>query len=152
MKIWGAGGSQRQKYINTDEKHTPRAHHTPSSASCLNSGRGGSSTSNQPEASLSAGLNVGDAFYTRRNLSIAQGGSVTWAFGSVLQQQLSIAEADDVLKKKRSLVHRNTLSKVEAGARACRNGVPRVHIINGNADLGGLTGRGIGCRIFDQIS
>ncbi|MEK0448026.1 MAG: Amino-acid acetyltransferase [Verrucomicrobiota bacterium] len=51
-----------------------------------------------------------------------------------LVHQLSISEADEMVKKKRALLDRNTLSKVEAGARACRNGVPRVHIINGNAD------------------
>ena len=43
-------------------------------------------------AGLSADLNVGDAFYTRRNLSIAQGGSVTWAFGSVLQHDVTVAD------------------------------------------------------------
>ena len=75
-------------------------------------------------------------------------------FGSVLQQQLSIAEADEILKKKRSLVDRNTLSKVEAGARACRNGIPRVHIINGNADEALLaevfSAEGVGTMIYSN--
>jgi len=43
-------------------------------------------------AGLSADLDVGDAFYTRRNISIAQGGSVTWAFGSVLQHDVTVAD------------------------------------------------------------
>ena len=43
-------------------------------------------------AGLSANLNVGDSFYTRRNISIAQGGSVTWAFGSVLQHDVTVAD------------------------------------------------------------
>lgn len=75
-------------------------------------------------------------------------------FGSVLQQQLSITEADEVLKKKRTLVDRNTLSKVEAGARACRNGIPRVHIINGNADEALLaevfSAEGVGTMIYSN--
>ena len=44
------------------------------------------------KAALSAGLKVGDAFYSRRNISIAQGGSVTWAFGSVLKHDVTVAD------------------------------------------------------------
>jgi plastocyanin len=43
-------------------------------------------------AGMSAELNVGDAFYSQRNISIAQGGSVTWAFGSVLQHDVTVAD------------------------------------------------------------
>jgi amino-acid N-acetyltransferase len=72
--------------------------------------------------------------------------------GGALLQQLSIAEADEIAKKKRALVDRNTLSKVEAAARACRNGVPRVHIINGNADESLLaevfSAEGVGTMIY----
>ncbi len=42
-------------------------------------------------AGLSAELTVGDAFYSRPNISIKQGGSVTWAFASVLQHDVTVA-------------------------------------------------------------
>ena len=43
-------------------------------------------------AGMSAELKVGDAFYSQRNISIAQGGSVTWVFGSVLQHDVTVAD------------------------------------------------------------
>ena len=49
-------------------------------------------------------------------------------------RQLSIAEADDLVKKRRVQADPGSLSKLEHGARACRNGVPRVHLLNGNVD------------------
>ncbi|HEX8294995.1 MAG TPA: amino-acid N-acetyltransferase [Chthoniobacteraceae bacterium] len=54
--------------------------------------------------------------------------------GGEMIQQLSIAEAEDLVKKKRSAVDRRLLSKVEHGARACRQGVARVHVLNGTRD------------------
>ncbi len=48
--------------------------------------------------------------------------------------QLSIEEADELVKKRRAPSEANALSKLEHGARACRNGVPRVHLLNGNVD------------------
>lgn len=51
-----------------------------------------------------------------------------------LVQQLSIAEAEDLVKKRRAQLDPGTVSKIEHGARACRNGVPRVHLLNGNTD------------------
>ena len=49
-------------------------------------------------------------------------------------RQLSIAEADDLVKKRRVQTDAVSLSKLEHGARACRNGIPRVHLLNGNVD------------------
>jgi amino-acid N-acetyltransferase len=72
--------------------------------------------------------------------------------GGTLLQQLSISEADEIVKRKRAMVDRNTLSKIEAGARACRHGIPRVHIINGNADEALLaevfSAEGVGTMIY----
>ena len=51
-----------------------------------------------------------------------------------LIRQLSIAETEDLLKKKRALVDTRLISKLEYAARACRQGVARVHLLDGNRD------------------
>jgi amino-acid N-acetyltransferase len=48
-----------------------------------------------------------------------------------LVRQLSIAEAEEIAKKKRAQVEPTLLSKLEHAARACRNGVARVHLLDG---------------------
>lgn len=50
-----------------------------------------------------------------------------------LLRQLSISEAEEITRKRRAL-DRGTLSKLEQAARACRGGIPRVHLLNGNID------------------
>jgi amino-acid N-acetyltransferase len=47
-------------------------------------------------------------------------------------RQLSIGEAEELMKKKRAAVPPRMLSKLDNAARACRQGVPRVHLLNGN--------------------
>jgi amino-acid N-acetyltransferase len=47
-------------------------------------------------------------------------------------RQISISESEELVKKKRAQVAPKLLSKLENAARACRQGVPRVHMINGN--------------------
>lgn len=49
-------------------------------------------------------------------------------------RQLSIAETEDILKKKKIGDNPGLVSKLDHGARACRQGVPRVHLLNGNAN------------------
>lgn len=49
-------------------------------------------------------------------------------------RQLSIGEAEEFARKKRALVAPKLLSKLEHAARACRQGVPRVHLLNGNVN------------------
>lgn len=54
-----------------------------------------------------------------------------------LLRQLTIEEADDILKKGRtSIVPAGMVSKFEHAVRAARGGVPRVHIINGRVEEG----------------
>jgi amino-acid N-acetyltransferase len=95
-------------------------------------------------------LEVAEAMQAMKIIYLAAKDGVM--LGGSLLQQLSISEADEIAKKKRTLVDRNTLSKVEAGARACRNGVPRVHIINGNVDEALLaevfSAEGVGTMIY----
>ncbi len=68
-------------------------------------------------------------------------------------RQLSIAETDEILKKKK--VHeRNLVSKLENAARACREGVPRVHLLNGNINEALLSevfsAEGVGTMIYSN--
>ena len=71
-----------------------------------------------------------------------------------LVRQLSIAEADDLVKKRRTPAEAGSLSKLEHGARACRNGVPRVHLLNGNVDEALLaevfSPEGVGTMIYSN--
>jgi len=68
-----------------------------------------------------------------------------------LQAQFSIAEAEDYLKKKRVEIDKEMTSKLRHGVRACRNGVSRVHIIDGRQDAALLSeifsNEGIGTMI-----
>jgi amino-acid N-acetyltransferase len=69
-------------------------------------------------------------------------------------RQLSIAEADELIKKKRTAVPSPMLSKLDHAARACRQGVPRVHLLNGNVNEALLTEvfshDGIGTMVYSN--
>jgi amino-acid N-acetyltransferase len=56
--------------------------------------------------------------------------------GGELLRQLSLEEADAILKSQRPQVHPATLSKLEQAVRAARGGVPRVHVIDGRVNEG----------------
>lgn len=68
-----------------------------------------------------------------------------------LQAQFSIAEAEEYLKKNRTAIDKEMTSKLRHGVRACRNGVARVHIIDGRQDAALLSeifsNEGIGTMI-----
>lgn len=68
--------------------------------------------------------------------------------------QLSIAEADDFAKKKRGNLETGLLSKLDHAARACRQGVARVHLLNGLRDEALLSEifsqEGIGTMIYSN--
>jgi len=74
--------------------------------------------------------------------------------GGEIVPQLSIAEAEDILKKKKVGDNPKLTSKLEHGARACRLGVPRVHLLNGNVNEALLTEvfspDGIGTMIYSN--
>jgi amino-acid N-acetyltransferase len=65
--------------------------------------------------------------------------------------QLTVEEAEDVLKRRRADVPAPLLSKLEHAVRAARGGVPRVHIIDGRVEEGLLaevfSNEGIGTLI-----
>ncbi len=79
--------------------------------------------------------------------------------GGEVVRQLSISETEDILKKRKTksaadVVEAKLVSKLEAAARACRQGVPRVHLLNGQTDEALLTEvfshTGIGTMIYSN--
>ncbi|HEV3271341.1 MAG TPA: amino-acid N-acetyltransferase [Candidatus Methylacidiphilales bacterium] len=66
--------------------------------------------------------------------------------------QISVAEAEEFFKKHRSEIPDHMASKFEHSIRACRNGVSRVHVIDGRIDEALLTeifsNEGIGSMIY----
>jgi amino-acid N-acetyltransferase len=69
-------------------------------------------------------------------------------------RQMSISETEDILKKKKAGDNPKLLSKLEHAARACRLGVPRVHLLNGLMNEALLTEvfspDGIGTMIYSN--
>jgi amino-acid N-acetyltransferase len=74
--------------------------------------------------------------------------------GGEILRQLSVNEAEDLVKKKRPSVAPKLLSKLEHSARACRQGVPRVHLLNGNVNEALLaevfSHEGVGTMIYSN--
>lgn len=56
-----------------------------------------------------------------------------------LPRQLSVPETQDLLKKQRSVLPASVVSKLECAARACVQGVPRVHLLDGGVNEALLT-------------
>ena len=71
-----------------------------------------------------------------------------------LVRQLSIAEAEETLKKRRHVIAHALALKLEWAARACREGVPRVHLLDGHQNEALLTevfsNEGIGTMIYSN--
>src|SRR5205807_10479621 len=74
--------------------------------------------------------------------------------GDRLVRQLSIAETEQITRKKPAGVDPALFSKLEHAARACRNGVPRVHLLDGLRNEALLTEifshEGIGTMIYSN--
>jgi len=56
-----------------------------------------------------------------------------------LPRQLSVTETQELLKKSRNELSQSVVSKLECAARACVQGVPRVHVLNGAVNEALLT-------------
>ncbi|MCW8132220.1 MAG: amino-acid N-acetyltransferase [Planctomycetota bacterium] len=59
--------------------------------------------------------------------------------GGRLLRQLSVNEAEEILKQGREQLATDNVSKLEHAFRACEGGIERVHIINGRTDEGLLS-------------
>jgi len=69
-----------------------------------------------------------------------------------LMRQISVSEAEEILKKDRDTLNPETISKLEHGCKACQSGTERVHIINGRSEEGLLaevfSSAGVGTLIY----
>ena len=77
-------------------------------------------------------VEIAEAMQAMKILYLSAGEGLT--VGGEMLRQLSIAEAEDLVKKKRAQVEPRLLSKLEHSARACRQGVARVHLLDGTRD------------------
>jgi amino-acid N-acetyltransferase len=85
----------------------------------------------------SIAVEVAEALQAAKIIFLAPG--VTFANTAWLPRLLSISEAEEVLRKHRSDAAIGLQSKLEASARACRQGVPRAHLLNGSINEALLT-------------
>lgn len=80
----------------------------------------------------SVALEVSEALKASKLIHITTSNGVRGA--GHLSAQVSVEEADDYIRKHRTELSATMLSKLRHGVRACRNGVQRVHIIDGTQD------------------
>ena len=96
-------------------------------------------------------LEVAESMQAMKILFLSAGSGVV--IDGKLVSQLSIAETEDLVKKKRVL-DAGLLSKLDHAARACRSGVARVHVLNGLDDEALLSEifsqEGIGTMIYSN--
>ena len=97
-------------------------------------------------------LEVAQAMQAMKIIFLTATDGVT--FGGEIARQVSIAEAEEIVKKRKSSVPAKLLSKFEHAARACRGGVPRVHLLDGRLDEALLaeifSAEGIGTMIYSN--
>ncbi len=74
-------------------------------------------------------LEVAEAIGAMKIIYLATPGVIE--VGGQLVRQLSITEAEEIAKRRRAQVDPTLISKLEHAARACRNGVARVHLLDG---------------------
>jgi len=76
------------------------------------------------------------------------------AFTATLPRQISISETEDLVKKNKSDFHPTLISKLENGARACRQGVARTHVLDGGLNEALLSEvfshEGIGTMVYSN--
>ena len=97
-------------------------------------------------------LEVAEAMQAMKVIYLAAGDGVV-VNGEILKQ-LSIGEAEDLVKKRKLPLAVGAYSKLDHAARACRLGVPRVHLLDGLLDEALLSEvfshEGIGTMIYSN--
>jgi amino-acid N-acetyltransferase len=100
----------------------------------------------------SIALEVAEAMQAMKIIYLSASEGVV--INGVLVGQFSIAEAEDFVKKKRASLDASLLSKLDHAARACRQGVARVHLLNGLRDEALLSEvfshEGIGTMVYSN--
>jgi len=77
-------------------------------------------------------LEVAEAMQAMKIIYLSAGDSVV--VNGEIVRQLSISETEDIVKKRRLPLAVGAYSKLDHAARACRLGVPRVHLLDGLLD------------------
>ena len=97
-------------------------------------------------------LVVAEAMNAMKIIYLSAGNSLV--VNGEIVKQLSIPETEDIVKKRRLSLTPGTYSKLDNGARACRLGVPRVHLLDGLHDEALLSEvfshEGIGTMIYSN--
>jgi amino-acid N-acetyltransferase len=97
-------------------------------------------------------LEVAEALRAMKIIFLATPGVVT--MNDKIVRQLSVVEAEELVKKKKSGVEPTLLSKLEHAARACRAGIPRVHLLEGTLNEALLSEvfsqEGIGTMVYSN--
>jgi amino-acid N-acetyltransferase len=82
-------------------------------------------------------VEVAEALHANKVIFLTPGAA--FAGADWLPRQLAISETADVLKKRRTELSASLASKLECAARACRQGVPRAHLLDGGVNEALLT-------------
>ena len=97
-------------------------------------------------------LAVAEAMNAMKIIYLSAGNSLV--VNGEIVKQLSIPETEDIVKKRRLPLTPGTYSKLDNAARACRLGVPRVHLLDGLHDEALLSEvfshEGIGTMIYSN--
>ena len=97
-------------------------------------------------------LEVAEAMHAMKIIYLSAGNGLV--VNGEIVKQLSIAEAEDIVKKRRLPLATGTYSKLDNAARACRLGIPRVHLLDGLHDEALLSEvfshEGIGTMVYSN--
>ena len=100
----------------------------------------------------SVALEVAEAMRALKIIYLSHRG--TLRVGETIVRQLSVAETEDVLRKRRSSMDASMVSKLEHAARACRKGIARVHLLDGTENEALLSEifshEGIGTMVYSN--
>ena len=98
------------------------------------------------------GVEVAEALGAIKILFLSAAGVLV--LNGEIVRQLSIAEAEEIVKRKKSGVESHLLSKLDHAARACRQGVSRVHLLDGTLNEALLSEifshEGIGTMVYSN--
>lgn len=97
-------------------------------------------------------VEIAEAMHAVKLIFLCEGG--TLRLNGEVVRTLSVAEAEELLKKGRLADQRALALKVESAARACRAGVPRVHLLDGHINEALLaevfSGEGVGTMVHSN--
>ncbi len=100
----------------------------------------------------SVAVEIAESLRALKVIYLSQNGALR--SGEDVVRQMSVAEAEDLVRKRRAQVQPALASKIECAARACRAGVPRVHLLDGTQNEALLSEifshEGIGTMVYSN--